>query len=227
MYWHVYSHKLLYPLWLVQGCGLFPNPSLSHKVQVCLPPGTLLPMWSVCTAKFKDHFNYLAQYYLHSELVCLNTNISEGSDGLQVHVTLVHVMLHLIIKKQILLEWMFSYSPPPHISKTKFVAVGESAHLNTQFVWKFYEWKHYFTCFGTETIVSVTLVLYLCVNVTYSNFVNIHSAQLQHLKRSNLVLRISNSLILTLPIHIITRKFTVILLNENYSWQKYIISRTE
>lgn len=64
----MYSHRLIYPLWLVQGCELFPSPSPSHKVLECLPPGTLLPGWSVCIVKFKDYFNCLGQCCLDVEL---------------------------------------------------------------------------------------------------------------------------------------------------------------
>ena len=66
--WSKYSHRLIYPLWSVQGCELFPSPFPSHKVLECLPPGTLLPGWSVCIVKFKIYFNDLVQCCLDVEL---------------------------------------------------------------------------------------------------------------------------------------------------------------
>jgi len=66
--WNMYSHRFVYPLWSVQGCELFPSPFPSHKVLECLPPGTLLPGWSVCIVKFKVYFNDLGQCCLDVEL---------------------------------------------------------------------------------------------------------------------------------------------------------------
>jgi hypothetical protein len=53
---------------LVQGCELFPSPSPAHKVPECLPPGTLLPGWSVCIVKFMDYINDLGQCCLDVEM---------------------------------------------------------------------------------------------------------------------------------------------------------------
>lgn len=133
--WNMYSHRLIYPLWLVQGCGLFPSPSLSHKAQVCLPPGTLLLMWSVCRTKFKEYFDYLAQYGCHSELklVCRATSISQCADGLWAYVT-----SNLIKNKNQFFKSEGNMFFTLHNSWSESVVAGECIHL---IPFRFHGWQ--------------------------------------------------------------------------------------
>ena len=117
--WSMYSHRLIYPLWSVQGCEFFPIPFPSHKVLECLPPGILLPGWSVCIVKFQDYFNDLGQ-------CCFDVELKFSLS--RCRTLCVNAYLLCYLSPSGIWDWR-----TPTLKATQFVAVQKYVHFNTKY----------------------------------------------------------------------------------------------